>query len=308
MAKPIHEIMAEASASKQQPFGGNLERYNVRPTPTAEQRRSSGEVGQWQRDVNTGLRSLLPWNRPGELTGVSWPGGMERYQRANHPLNEASAWPALGSDRINKWDMTGGPNVYNRSFPRYETWTGGMGLQGSQGYPDYGAYHEKWGYPTDMLEVKNLSAIAEQSAKYPLGEFSGTEFPPRPLDYDADEFVGTPVERYQPAPGTEYNPMEHIEYDALHMMNPYDAEEFQPLLPPEMLEHNLPFQVGDIQDDNEAVMKLYERGLSMEEIDLIMSDREMETTNLGNYDLFHLMQNGYSLEEAQQILSEQGLS
>ena len=67
---------------------------------------------------------------------------------------------------------------------------------------------------------------AEQSEKYPLGEFSGTEFPPRPLDYDADEFVGTPVERYQPAPGTEYNPMENIEYDALHMMNPADAGEF----------------------------------------------------------------------------------
>ena len=30
--------------------------------------------------------------------------------------------------------------------------------------------------------------------------------------------------------------------------------------------------------------------------------------NLGNYDLFHLMQNGYSLEEAQQILNEQGLA
>ena len=35
---------------------------------------------------------------------------------------------------------------------------------------------------------------------------------------------------------------------------------------------------------------------------------QQETANLGNYDLFHLMQNGYSLEEAQQILSEQGLA
>ena len=31
-------------------------------------------------------------------------------------------------------------------------------------------------------------------------------------------------------------------------------------------------------------------------------------SSLGNFDLFHLMQNGYSLEEAQQILSEQGLA
>ena len=239
MAKPIHEIMAEASASMHQPFGGNLEKYNVRPKPTAEQRRSSGEVGQWQRDVNTGLRSLLPTgiDPPGRdisgLTGVSWPGGRERYQHANHPLNEASAWPALGSDRMDnslmgKWDMTGGPNLYSGSYPMYPTWTGGMGVTGPQGYgrDNYNPLQYKWGYPTDMLEVENLSAIAEQSEKYPLGEFSGTEFPPRPLNYDADEFVGTPVERYQPAPGTEYNPMENIEYDALHMMNPADAGEF----------------------------------------------------------------------------------
>ena len=33
-----------------------------------------------------------------------------------------------------------------------------------------------------------------------------------------------------------------------------------------------------------------------------------EGANLGNYDLFHLMQNGYSLEEAQAILTEQGLA
>jgi hypothetical protein len=52
------------------------------------------------------------------------------------------------------------------------------------------------------------------------------EFPRRPLDYDADEFVGTPVERYQPTEGTEYNPMEHIDYDALHMMNPSGVGEF----------------------------------------------------------------------------------
>ena len=40
------------------------------------------------------------------------------------------------------------------------------------------------------------------------------------------EFAGPLVQRYQPDPGTEYNPMENIEYDALHMMNPYDADEF----------------------------------------------------------------------------------
>jgi len=33
-----------------------------------------------------------------------------------------------------------------------------------------------------------------------------------------------------------------------------------------------------------------------------------DDSNLGNYDLFHLMQNGYSLEEAQAILTEQGLA
>ena len=214
--------------------------YNVRPKPTAEQRRSSGEVGQWRRDVNTGLRSLLPMgiDPPGrdisELTGVSWPGGRERYQHANHPLNEASAWPALGSQRMDnsfmgKWGITGGPNVYSGNFPMYPTWTGGMGFigdDGSQGYgrEGYGPLQYKWGFNTDMLETGRTAA--EQSAKYPLGEFSGMEFPPRPLDYDADEFAGTPIQRYQPAKGTGYNPMENIEYDALHMMNPADSGEF----------------------------------------------------------------------------------
>jgi hypothetical protein len=128
-----------------------------------------------------------------------------------------------------KWGMTGGPNLYSGSYPMYPTWTGGMGVTGAQGYgrDNYNPLQYKWGYPTDMLEVENRSAVAEQSENFPLGEFSGMEFPPRPLDYDADEFVGTPVERYQPAPGTEYNPMENIEYDALHMMNPVDAGEFQ---------------------------------------------------------------------------------
>jgi len=221
-------------------------------------------VGQWQRDVNTGLRSLLPTgiDPPGrdisELTGVSWPGGRERYQHAHHPLNEASAWPALGSDRMDnsfagKWGMTGGPNLYSGSYPMYPTWTGGMGVTGAQGYgrDNYNPLQYKWGYPTDMLEVENRSAVAEQSENFPLGEFSGMEFPPRPLDYDADEFVGTPVERYQPAPGTEYNPMENIEYDDLHMMNPSDAEEFQ-TSSPEMMDN-------DMMDEIELA-KIYQSG------------------------------------------------
>ena len=45
---------------------------------------------------------------------------------------------------------------------------------------------------------------------------------------------------------------------------------------------------------------------SVEEIDLM--DEQFDGANLGNYDLFHLMQNGYSLEEAQAILTEQGLA
>ena len=200
---------------------------------SAEARRERGEAEQWRRDVNTGLRSLLPRgiDPPGGdisgLTGVSWPGGRERYQHANHPLNEASAWPALGSQRMDidgKWETTGGPNIYSGNFPMYPTWTGGEGLQGSKGYPDYGALQYKWGYPTDFLETGRTAA--EQSEKYPLGEFSGTEFPPRPINYDAGEFVGTPVQRYQPTEGTEYTPMEHIDYDALHMMNPSGVGEF----------------------------------------------------------------------------------
>ena len=210
----------------------------ARREATAEARRERGEVRQWQRDVNTGLRSLLPTgiDPPGrdisELTGVSWPGGRERYQHANHPLNEASAWPALGSQRMDNsfmgnWGITGGPNIYSGNFPMYPTWTGGMGLigeDGSEGYTERDNLQYKWGYPTDFLETGRTAA--EQSEKYPLGEFSGTEFPPRPLDYDADEFVGTPVERYQPAEGTEYSPMENINYDELHMMNPSGVGEF----------------------------------------------------------------------------------
>jgi len=202
-----------------------------RAAKTAENRRRRGEVGQFQRDVNTGLRSLLPNREISGLTGVSWPGGMERYQHANHPLNEASAWPALGSQRMDnsfmgKWDMTGGPNLYSGNYPMYPTWTGGEGLTGSQGYgrEGYSPLQYKWGYNTDFLETGKTAA--EQSEKYPLGEFSGTEFPPRPLDYDKNEFADPLVERYQPAEGTEYTPMEHIDYDALHTMNPADAGEF----------------------------------------------------------------------------------
>jgi hypothetical protein len=33
-----------------------------------------------------------------------------------------------------------------------------------------------------------------------------------------------------------------------------------------------------------------------------------QTANIENFDLFHLMSNGYTLEEAQQIISEQGLA
>ena len=33
-----------------------------------------------------------------------------------------------------------------------------------------------------------------------------------------------------------------------------------------------------------------------------------DDSNLGNYDLYHLMRNGYTLEEAQAILAEQGLA
>jgi hypothetical protein len=44
----------------------------------------------------------------------------------------------------------------------------------------------------------------------------------------------------------------------------------------------------------------------VKEIDLM--DEQFDGANLGNYDLFHLMQNGYSLEEAQAILTEQGLA
>jgi len=204
---------------------------------SAEARRERGEAEQWRRDVNTGLRSLLPRgiDPPGGdisgLTGVSWPGGRERYQHANHPLNEASAWPALGSQRMDidgKWETTGGPNIYSGNFPMYPTWTGGMGLigdDGSQGYTERDNLQYKWGWPTDFLETGSREA-AEQRANFPLGEFSGMDFPPRPLPYDADEFVDTPIEMYQPAKGTEYTPMENIEYDALHLMNPYDAGEF----------------------------------------------------------------------------------
>ena len=216
MAKPIHEIMAESSAG--------LARQRAKTRETADRKAY-------------GLANLYARRMQGQPK-TSWPGGRERYLSANHPLNEASAWPAFGSDRmnpstasgkfINKWGMTGGPNLYSGNYPMYPTWTGGMGLigdeEGSQGYPDYGALQYKWGYPTDMLETGRTAA--EQSAKYPLGEFSGMEFPPRPMDYDADEFVDTPIEMYQPAEGTGYNPMENIEYDALHMMNPADSGEF----------------------------------------------------------------------------------
>ena len=51
----------------------------------------------------------------------------------------------------------------------------------------------------------------------------------------------------------------------------------------------------------------------MEDMDIddileMMYEGETFEANLGNYDLFHLMQNGYTLEEAQAILAEQGLA
>ena len=174
MARPIHEIMAESSAG--------LARQRAKTRETADRKAY-------------GLANLYARRMQGQPK-TSWPGGRERYLSANHPLNEASAWPAFGSDRmnpstasgkfINKWGMTGGPNLYSGNYPMYPTWTGGMGLigdeEGSQGYPDYGALQYKWGYPTDMLETGRTAA--EQSANFPLGEFSGMEFPPRPIEDD----------------------------------------------------------------------------------------------------------------------------
>ena len=255
--KPIEEIIAEASASRQQPFGGNLERYNVTPRrPTAKQRRSSGDMSsqewhsQQQRDLQGGLRSLALKNynkydrgnpylaEPLSFTGSSWPGGRERYlsrftnpealyrqDKEIYPQHMLDYWAKNPSkDPRNPENEELYERRYREGIQPYDLFLGNPYRPNYEGYDLGGGYEPfKAGMP---VEGWNEYELDRQREEFGLGEFSGTEFPPRPLDYDADEFVDTPIERYQPDPGTGYNPMENIEYDALHMMNPYEAGEF----------------------------------------------------------------------------------
>jgi hypothetical protein len=173
-------------------------------------------------------------------TGFSWPGGRERYlsrhtnpealYRQNkeiYPQYIKDYWEKNPSkdprnpenEELYEKRYTEGMQPYNLylqniNTPKYEGYTPGGGYEMfKEGFPVEG-WNE---YERDKQRL---------GAEFGLGEFSGTEFPPRPLPYDASEFAGTPVERYQPTPGTEYSPMEHIDYDALHLMNPADAGEF----------------------------------------------------------------------------------
>ena len=68
----------------------------------------------------------------------------------------------------------------------------------------------------------------------------------------------------------------------------------------------------EMQNYPDPILNMVEEERSMpnyEDFQSIAIQEPMyEGANLGNYDLFHLMQNGYSLEEAQAILTEQGLA
>ena len=221
---PREQLEAAGSPRARRIMQGKI--YNA-----ADQRR--------RRNLESGLRSLKlnnysDWDRghpylqdklfdDPTYTGVSWPGGRERYL-SRHTNPEAlyrqnkEIYPQYMIDYyggVENIPETSSPyNLYlqNINTPKYEGYDPGGG---------YEMFQE--GMP---VEGWNEYEQDRQRLEFGLGEFSGMEFPPRPLDYDADEFVGTPVERYQPAEGTEYNPMENIEYDALHMMNPADAGEF----------------------------------------------------------------------------------
>jgi hypothetical protein len=327
MAKPIHEIMAEASASRDQPFGGNLERYNVRPAPTAEQRRSSGDMSsqewhsQQQRDLQGGLRSLALKNyneydrgnpylaEPLSFTGSSWPGGRERYlSRYTNPealyRQNKEIYPRHMVDYWGKNPSTDPRNpeneeLYKRRYLEgiqpYDLFLGNEYRPNYEGYSPSGGYEMfKEGFP---VEGWNEYEQDKQGlgAEFGLGEFSGTEFPPRPLDYDADEFGDTyplddPTLPSMLTPGsTGVAPID--------TSTPTGIGEFQ-TSPPEMFENNRLSNLS--QTWQEILDRTGDEDLANEWL-----ASQQKTANLGNYDLFHLMQNGYSLEEALEILDTQ---
>ena len=203
-----------------------------------------GAVDQRRRkNLESGLRSLTlkdysDWDRGNPYlkdkpfddptyTGVSWPGGRERYLSRHNPLNTEALYRQNKEIYPQHWiDYFGGEeNIPETNHP-YNLYLQNINTPKYEGYNPGGGYEMfKEGFPVEGWNEYERDK-QRLGAEFGLGEFSGTEFPPRPLPYDASEFVGTPVERYQPTPGTEYDPMENIEYDALHTMNPADAGEF----------------------------------------------------------------------------------
>ena len=238
---PREQLEAAGSPRARRAMQGRI--YNA-----ADQRR--------RKNLESGLRSLRlndysEWDRghpylqdqffdDPTYTGASWPGGRERYL-SRHTNPEAlyrqnkEIYPSYIEDywaknpnqdprnpeneELYEKRYTEGMQPYNLFLQNVNTPTY-YGHTGS-GDIDWG----KLGFPVEGWEEYEQDR-QRLGAEFGLGEFSGTEFPPRPLDYDAGEFAGTPVKRYQPAEGTEYTPMEHIDYDAFHLMNPYDAGEF----------------------------------------------------------------------------------
>ena len=116
-------------------------------------------------------------------TGVSWPGGRERYLSRINPLNTEALY-RQNKEIYPPWmiDYYGGEeNIPETSGPS-TIYLGNPYRPNYEGYDSAGGYEPfKEGMP---VEGWNEFELDRQREEFPFGEFSGTEFPPRPIEDD----------------------------------------------------------------------------------------------------------------------------
>ena len=260
MAKPIHEIMAESSAGLARQRARNIsprEQLEAAVSPRASRRmrgRISDAVYQRRRkNLESGLRSLTlkdygDWDRGNPYlkdklfadptyTGASWPGGRERYL-SRHTNPEAlyrqnkEIYPQYIKDYWAKNPSKDPRNPeneelyekrYREGMQPYDLYLQNINTPTYEGYTPEGRYDwRKLGMPVEGWNEYEQDK-QRLGAEFGLGEFSGMEFPPRPIDYDVDEFTDVPI-------GDDTMPdMLTRGAEVPPISTPYDVGEFGPL-------------------------------------------------------------------------------
>ena len=142
-------------------------------------------------------------------------------------------------------------------------------------------------------------------------------------DLQKENFRDYYYNQYKPGPWNEFDPPSPPPYPSLKQdwgeglmaYNPGD-ETSGPIRRPRIKPLTIEEEELDLLDTLEGLEPgdeldpddYYSDGWDVADTGIGSTNEYQTEANLGNYDLFHLMQNGYSLEEAQQILNEQGLA